>query len=103
MMWKIGIVMVLAALFAVGGCKKKNPCQDIADKICKELGAEHEMCKHMKEELGKGVSDEDKKECEEQMKNIDEMIKMTKEAEKLVPGGGETPPAGGETPPPANP
>lgn len=94
MKWTIGIVAILAAVFAVGGCKKKNPCMELTDKMCKMVGADE--CKEMKAEAEK-ASDDDKKACEEQLKTVDEMIKGMEEAEKQMEatekeGGGEAAP-----------
>ncbi len=98
-MKKIAVIMVLGAAFALGGCKK-NPCEQLAEKICKDLGKDHEGCKEGREKAGK-ATDAEKKECEEFLGKYDEMMKMIKEFEKLggeMPGG--APPADEPAPPP---
>jgi len=100
MFWKSLIVMMVAAVFALGGCKKKNPCEQLAEKFCADLGGDSEMCKEMKEEAPK-ASDDDKKECEEMLSKYDETIKMFKALKEMdTEGEGEAEPPAEEKPAP---
>jgi hypothetical protein len=66
----IAVFVMMFAVLAVGGCKKSNPCAELADKMCEEMGGkDSEGCKKIKEEMG-DPSDDEKKQCEEMLKQM---------------------------------